>query len=60
MSYQQNGDPIRERDLYTRNRCVMANKTLREVKKLQSTESSFGGNKCLCKMKGPKPRKIRL
>lgn len=53
-----NGDAMRDRDLYTRNRCVMLNKTIREVKKLQSTYSTFGGNKCLCKMKGPKPRKI--
>lgn len=55
-----NSDAIRERDLYTRNRDVMFNKTLKEVKKTLPCESSFAGNLYHCNLTGPKPRKIGL
>lgn len=54
------GDAIRERDFYTRTRCVMLNKTLREVKKTLPQESTLGGNTTPCKMNAPNPRKIWL
>lgn len=51
---------IRDRDLYTRNRDIKLNQTLREVKKTLPQESSFRGNSSPCKMVSPKKRKLGL
>lgn len=52
-----NGDAIRERELYIRNRDIALSQAHERVKKEQPNESSFAGNQSPCQLKGPKKRK---
>lgn len=53
-----NGDAIRERELYTRNRDLALRETLDKVKKELPKESSLAGNQSPCTLKGPKKKNL--